>query len=256
MNSIGAYLKDFRLRIGKYLTKHFGFRVHWIARLGMESVPNLGGFGLEGLDCKLLQIIDTRPNYYVELGANDGVAQSNTLALELAFGWRGLLIEPIGSTFERLRKNRSHRRNFLLRAACVGVSYDSSTVEIIYSNLMSVPKGLDSDIIDPLAHAQSGSQFLAKGDPVRVEVVPAMTLTTALQLAKAPARIGLVSLDVEGAELEVLRGLDFSEFVVDWMLIESRDPSRISSYLRKKGFYLFSALTSHDFLFRRNDLDT
>ena len=35
--------------------------------------------GLEGLDRKMLGFIDFDEGYFVEVGANDGVAQSNTL---------------------------------------------------------------------------------------------------------------------------------------------------------------------------------
>jgi hypothetical protein len=35
-----------------------------------------------------------RGGYFVDLAANDAVSISNTLALEQAFGWKGLCIEP------------------------------------------------------------------------------------------------------------------------------------------------------------------
>jgi hypothetical protein len=78
------------------------------------------GFGVGDLDVKLRKWTGTRKGFYIELGANDGVSQSNTLLLELLFGWRGVLVEPVSSLFEELRHNRSRRRNAIYRAACVG----------------------------------------------------------------------------------------------------------------------------------------
>ena len=40
--------------------------------------------------------------YFVELGANDGLMQSNTWFLEKRFGWRGVLIEPQPAAFDEL----------------------------------------------------------------------------------------------------------------------------------------------------------
>ncbi len=175
--------------------------------------------------------------------------QSNTLALELFYGWRGLLIEPSEATFERLKKNRSKRRNYLLRTACVSSAFPDHTVELIYADLMSVALGLDSDVPDPHAHAESGAKFLASDDSIRAESVPATTMTRALEIAGAPGRIGLLSLDVEGAELEVLKGIDFEKYQFDWMLIECRSFRRMATFLDSHGYALQEKLSHHDYLF-------
>lgn len=244
-------LKYVRHLLGPNLVKYFGYKSLWLTNIVLGRKPIQGGFGLEGLDSKLLQIIDTSPNFYVELGANDGVSQSNTLSLELAFGWRGLLIEPAWSSYRKLRRNRSLRRNFLLRAACVGDSYELGEIDLVYSNLMSVAVGIESDVPNINVHAQSGAQFLEPGDEVRVETVPALTLTTALNIAKAPTRMGLLSLDVEGAELEVLKGLNLRQYSFDWILVESRSVAKISDHLARFGYQLEQALSLQDYLFRR-----
>jgi FkbM family methyltransferase len=170
--------------------------------------------------------------------------------LELFYGWNGLLIEPIDSTFQKLKKNRNGRRNFLLKAACVSSSYSLPTVDIIYANLMSTAVGLDTDVEDPVAHAEYGTRFLAPDDSIRVEQVPAITMTRALEIAKAPGEIGLLSLDVEGAELEVLKGIDFQKYQFNWIVVESRKIGRISDFLDGHGYVLLSKLSKHDYLFQ------
>jgi hypothetical protein len=52
-------------------------------------------FGLNELDVKLANHIRFRRGFFVEVGGNDGISQSNTAYLERYLGWRGLLIEPI-----------------------------------------------------------------------------------------------------------------------------------------------------------------
>jgi len=220
-----------------------------VGRLLLRWRERLRRFELPTLEQKLLGVIDKLPSYYVEIGANDGVAQSNTLALELFYGWKGLLIEPSSSTFERLKKNRSQRRNFLLKSACVSSDFPNTTVDLVYSNLMSIALGLDSDVLDPQAHADSGAKFLSPRDSIHIESVPATTMTCALELAGAPDRIGLLSLDVEGAELEVLKGIDFEKYRFDWMVIECRRVDRLAKFLGGHGYTLQEKLSHHDYLF-------
>lgn len=148
----------------------------------------------------------------MELGANNGILQSNTLYLELFEGWRGLLIEPIQRPFEELRNNRNLRQNVVMRFARVGFEYRRTTVEMVYSNLMSTAIGVDTDTLNPTAHAKAGLPFLAPGVQIWIVNVPAISLTEAMVLAQSPRKIGLLSLDVEGSELEVLKGLDFHNF--------------------------------------------
>ena len=214
------------------------------------------GFGVNDLDVQVRKWTGTRKGFYIELGANDGMTQSNTLLLELIFGWRGVLIEPVSTLFDELRHNRSQRQNAIFRAACVRRGGgESDVVEIVYSNLMSTVVGLDSDIADPFFHAQSGAVFLSPEDSVRVEQVPARTLSAILDESQAPQRIQLLSLDVEGAELEVLRGLDFSKYRIDWILVESRSVERIATFLTQFGYKFRSQLSVHDFIFEYQPSD-
>ena len=250
MASSRAYVADLNRRLRNLVRHLFSFRFRFLGRFIVGNPPTPASFGLNQLDTKLREWIDSTPGYYIEIGANDGVSQSNTLSLELFDGWRGLLIEPVSATFLKLRKNRSRRRNHLIQAACVSFEYPGKTVRLHYSNLMSIAEGLDSDILDPAAHAQDGQQFLDPDDKIRTEVVPAMTMSSALALAGAPSDIGLLSLDVEGAELEVLRGIDFEKYRIHSILVESRRVERISEFLMGYGYGLRATLSEHDFLFQ------
>lgn len=215
----------------------------------MHRSDKSASFGLRGLDQKIVARIDPSPSYYVEIGANDGRTHSNTLSLELFYGWKGLLIEPIYSTFTKLERNRSKRRNYLLRAACVSPSFPNSSIDFVYGNLMSIGLGLDSDVPDPFEHASAPRKDAGPGDPLRIESVPAITMTEALETARAPSKIGLLSLDVEGAELEVLRGIDFDKFQFAWIVVESRAVQRVAEFLATNGYVLQEKLTHHDYLF-------
>lgn len=250
MPSIRAHVRHQVEKLRMRISSSFGYRIKWLAVLKVGQKKEPPSFGLDGLDRALIDLIDVEPNYYVEVGAHDGVLASNTLVLELFYGWQGLLIEPALSTFKKLKKNRSGVRNHLLRAACVPASFTGTSVDLVYSGLMSVTLGLDSDIKEPWKHALEGRRFLRPADEVRIERVPAMTMTRALELAGAPPSIGLLSLDVEGAELDVLLGIDFSRYRIDWILVECRDLERLDVFLVSQGYELYAAMSSLDYLYR------
>ena len=75
---------------------------------------------------------------------------------------------------------------------------------------------------------------------------------------RAPKRINFLSLDVEGSELEVLKGIDFSEYTFEYICVESRSFDSIYQYLTDKGYLFCEKLTSGathgDFLFRHNSV--
>src|SRR5215831_4591146 len=75
----------------------------WMERLGVRPRHS---FGLNLLDVKLAEHLSSRRGFFVEAGANDGLAQSNTLYLERYLGWRGLLVEPIPELARLCRVNR------------------------------------------------------------------------------------------------------------------------------------------------------
>lgn len=252
MASAGAYFRDVLFMLRSVAKRWFSYRLIWVARL-FGYARKERGFGLDDLDTRLYEAIDLSSQFYIELGANDGVAQSNSLGLEMFYGWRGLLIEPVSESFRELRKNRSKRRNGLIRAACVSFGFKGSEVEMVVSNLMSTTPVLESDIEDPIEHARMGRKFLSPSQSVYCETVPATTLTNCLVSVGAPRTIGLLILDVEGAELEVLKGIDMDLFWIRWILVESRDLERMANFLTQFGYRLQAQLSFHDYLFRRID---
>ena len=208
--------------------------------------------GLSSLEMEIIRFVGPGPGYYIELGANDGVTQSNTLCLELFHDWNGVLIEPVPQNFRRLRKNRSSRRNALVNFACVSSSYADETVEIMSANLMSTPIGLESDIGDPISHAQSGATLLRKRDSMGLVRAPTMTLAQVLGMFKAPSEISLLSLDVEGAEIEVLKGVDFDRYRFKAIVIESRDVQNLEKFLVPLGYKKMARVSGLDYLFVPN----
>jgi FkbM family methyltransferase len=208
-------------------------------------------WGLHDLDHQIEKYLNFDNGFYVELGANDGLLASNTFYYEKYRNWRGVLIEPAPNLFLKCRTNRSHR-NTVICAACVSHDYKDEFVKIIYSDSMSVPVNLESDIGDNVEHAELGRQFLRPGETVFTFGAIARPLDDIMTEAKAPRLIDFLSLDVEGAEIEVLKGVDHSAFSFRYMLIECRDIAKLQNYLMPLGYRLLEKFNEHDYLFGRS----
>lgn len=222
-----------------------GQRVNLV--MGLIDMQTRKYFSLNDLDRKLQAYIDYDNGYYIELGANDGLTQSNTAYFEFERCWSGVLVEPILHNFLKCRVNRPNSHVYC--NACVSFEYEKPYVELTYSNLMTAPAGLESDIPNARQHAVGGARHL-RGGEVPVDVMaPAKTLNSILLSAKAPLEIDLLSLDVEGAELEVLKGIDFRSFRIKHVLVETRNVQRLDLFLGGRGFYLADQLSFHDYFF-------
>jgi FkbM family methyltransferase len=204
-------------------------------------------FSLNHLDEKLERHLSFDNGYFVELGANDGVNQSNTLYFEHFRGWRGVLIEPYPPNFKELVRNRSFLNHFQ-NAACVGPTYQDSKVKLAYSNLMTSTLGIASEIPNPLTHAEEGVGFW--GGRVFQFEARALTLNAILVEAKSPDKIDLLSLDVEGVELEILKGIDHSQFRFRYICVESRRFQAINDYLVSQHYTFVESLSLQDHLFK------
>lgn len=216
----------------------------------IKSTPSYKG--LEQIDRQLEQYLDFDRGFYVELGANDGLAQSNTAYFEKERHWRGVLIEPILHKYIACKKNRASS-NFFANCACVPFGYQSDTVKLYYSNLMTAQQSDKSALDNAVEHAQRGKRFLQPHEEVVPYFAMARTITSVLDDAKAPTQIDFLSLDVEGVELEVLKGLDFKRYTVKAMLVESSKLEELSSFLGNYGYSCVDRLSYHDYLFILND---
>ena len=203
-------------------------------------------YGLNEMD-KVLERYLPPNGFFVELGANDGIRQSNTLHLERYHGWVGVLIEPEIKNFEKCEKNRKAK---VVNAACVSFTYDKKTVPLIYSDLMTIASsGLETDILKPAEHAQLG--ISVQKDVSTYEFnAPALTLNSILKQHSTKNSIDFLSLDVEGAEIEVLKGVDHNQYRFDHCLIESRSEKKLIEYMQTNDYELIKKLSEHDLLFR------
>jgi len=176
---------------------------------------------------KLLDIVNYENGFYIECGANDGVTQSYSYELEKK-NWKGILIEPSLVAFEKCVYNRSSD-NIFINCALVADNKDTILGDFDGSLMASV----------------NGERLNRN----KLEQVKSRTLTSILDEHNVN-NIDLFSLDVEGYELEVLKGLDFNRYSPKYLLIEiySKDYDNIITFLKNYNYELLMSTTNYNYI--------
>ena len=201
-------------------------------------------FGLNQLDLKVSQYLNFSNGFFIEVGANDGVSQSNTLYLEKYRKWKGLLIEAIPELAQKCKINRPNC--IVENYALVPFDYEGSDIEMHYCNLMSLVKGAQKSALEELDHIERGCK-VQKISSYQISV-PARTLNSILEEHNIE-KIDFFSLDVEGYELSVLKGIDLERFQPTYILVEARYRQEIDDYL-DPYYEVLAELTERDILYK------
>lgn len=167
--------------------------------------------------------------FFVEVGAGDGVHVSNTYFFEKEFGWHGLLVEPNPAFHASIRK---HRTAHLETRAAFSSAADAAPFlahgELSHLGGSNRPDG----------HVHAGQEI----------DVSTATLTRIFDDNDAPETINYMSIDTEGSELEILMGLDFDRYKIDFLTIEhnfvDEKRKRIREYMTSAGYAFSSSAAS------------
>jgi FkbM family methyltransferase len=160
----------------------------------------------------------SRSGYFVEVGANDPQDLSQTWHLEQR-GWTGILVEPQPELAAELRRRRAAR---VFAVAC-------SSPEHAGTDMVLHLAGIHSSL-DPALNISTVSAHGSIKVPVRA-------LDDILSEAGAPIPLDLLSIDVEGLEIDVLRGLALERWRPRLILVEDLAMNlRLHRYLRRHGY--------------------
>ena len=191
-----------------------------------------------GEDLYLWELFDgKRTGFFVEVGAYDGHDLSVTWAFE-KIGWTGLLIEAIPEPAERCRKNRP---NSTVVHTALGQPDSPDSIEF------TVVQGVGSAAM--LSYDPKGSRttehletIKAGGHTTTTIRVPMRTMDSVLderkdQLPRPPIDFAII--DVEGAELDLLRGWTFEKYKPRVLIVEDNTMGRdtaVLNHLREQGY--------------------
>lgn len=153
----------------------------------------------ENVPIKILEYLQNIDNgVFVEIGAHNGIFQSNTKILEDC-GWKGLLIEPSSKLFQECKINRKCP---VENVALVSDDFDGTYIS--------------SDNSGKLINQKLGICSMGPEDSEKCLAYSFNKLNKKYLFTK----IDFMSIDVEGYELEVIKGIDFDKIDIKHILIE------------------------------------
>jgi FkbM family methyltransferase len=153
--------------------------------------------------------------FYVEVGVRHPTEGSQSWHLETA-GWTGVLVEPQPDL-----------------AAFLVTARKAKVFAVACSSPDNAGRSTPLAAAGPLSSIESGR--MAPGAIAKYLImVPTRTLDSVLEEAEAPTPIDLLSLDVEGHELEALLGFDFKR----WRIEDNVFNLHKRRFLKESGYRL------------------
>lgn len=152
---------------------------------------------------------------FVDIGAHDGETFNNTLYFEKNNKWNGYNIEPIPSVFEKLVINRP---------TCININCAISSSNGIedfilndgYTEMLSgLVKNYDERHINRLKN-----ELQQNGGNSKVIKIKTKTFQSLCEEYNIKY-INLLTIDVEGAEFDIIKSIDFDKVFIDVILFEN-----------------------------------
>ncbi len=169
--------------------------------------------------------------HLVDIGAHDGESWSNSRPFILE-GWNGILVEPLPLPFQQLQSIYRGWNN--VKTLCLAASDETGEATLFIGSDGEIGMGstLCTDQNEWFDTQRSEQSITVKTD----------TLTNILSDSDRPQNFGLLLVDAEGMDYEVLLGLDFSLWRPEIIVSEEYPINR------QKQIDKYSLLVNNDYL--------
>jgi FkbM family methyltransferase len=173
---------------------------------------------------------------FLDIGANDGIFTSNTYNLEKEYGWHGICIEANPTLIDSLKNNRPNSK-------IVNKGVWSSPGELEFEIPLTDKKNTQGNLLSRIKGLDLNKGYWEDhfNDAVQTITIQTDTITNIIEkFYPFPATVDYMSLDIEGAELEALKGINFDKINIKFMTIEHGNRKNyleeIVKYLKNFGY--------------------
>lgn len=202
----------------------------------LRQMKRLGSFSQYGEDRVVLQYFENRPGFYIDIGANHPFRLSNTYLLYLN-DWRGLTVEPLPHLS---RKHRRYRPNDLHFNVGAGSREGTMWFYELTPNVLST---FDEQLAEEYVKANQAVQSSCREIPVR-------TIASLWNELHIHQRVDFLSVDCEGRDFDVLRGINWSVIKPKLLTVETsheQTGGEIHRFLKGIGYKTFVVIGCNTF---------
>ena len=203
------------------------------------------------IDVELKKIIGKKKNgFFLEIGAYNGFSESVSLRFEKELGWNGLLIEPNPIHFKYLKKNRP--LNICLNLICLSKKFLKKKLFIKNLNQMSYIvdnndktyfNDYPAERINNLAKDSLSGNF--KKFQCKIEILHNIFKKFNIK------KIDLAIIDVEGSELDLLKGINLDQVDIKYFCIESYNFKKLDLFMKKNNYSFIKKLHREDYVYKK-----
>ena len=192
----------------------------------------------------VLPFLTERKGIFVEAGMFDGRTGSNMYLFEKKFQWNGLCFEPNSELFAKVIRERTRCQN----VNGILCSHAKKKVQYIeFQEPFHQENGI-LDLMDDYKQKQV-SRYPVK----RRKDLQCYNLHNASMTYLKTNHVDVLSLDVEGSELNVLKSINFEMLKIDVLFVEASHEKHVISFLTQVAPYVHVAKVGDDNIFFRRD---
>ena len=193
--------------------------------------------------------------FYLDIGAHNGKDLSNTLFLEVERKWMGILVEPMKEAFDQLVKNRNNDTNHFFNCALADYNGEADFTQVKDCGDIDMLSGL-TDNLDYRHHnriikevTESKQVLHPYEDGYIVKSKVSVRTLTSICDEVGLYNFDFCSLDTEGSEFQILKGIDYDKIHISIFIVENNGYGShhdIDPFLDQKGYIKYGNIAWDD----------
>ena len=235
MHHIVKYLyTNYPKQYGQFL--YFKNRLLFVPKLILFKLGFKIYFGSKDQDQWVVEEVfkHKKKGYFIDLAATNGLFENNTFILETKYEWNGIAIEPNSLFFKSLKKNRKCK---VLKDV---VLTDGDDIKFFENGPTGgiLGEGYDNNF-------EKRSKMINKNYN-KISSKKTKSINQILVENNVPKIIDYLSLDVEGAETEIMRNFPFNDYIILSATIE-RPTEELNNLLFNNGYIFIKNFKADSF---------
>jgi FkbM family methyltransferase len=189
---------------------------------------------------------DVFPKLFVDIGCNHPMVHSNSCFFEVNQGYKVLAVDALQEIHELWL---THRPNAEFIECAVGSTNGELSFDVVGGG------NIESMFSSVSGSSQKNTLHAVTTRTVKVRRISDILVERGIQ------RAGILSMDIEGYELQALQGIDFSQFMAYVFIIENNSHqglgnNEIRDFMISNGYIYFARIWNLDDIFIHPELLT